>query len=315
MLTIGVDIGGTKIAAGVVDRDGQILDKVKYPTPNNDPQGLADAVARAVDELRGRRDSGAIEAVGVGVAGFVDEDRSTIQIAVNLGLRDEPLRKRLQESVGLPVVIENDANAAAWAEARFGAGRGSDHIVCITLGTGIGGGLVIDGALHRGRFGVAAEVGHYRVVPYGRRCPCGNHGCWEQYASGRALVAEGQDRARTDPLAAERMLKLADGVVEQVQGHVITQAALEGDRAALDCFATVGEWAGVGLADLVAILDPECFVLGGGVSDAGAILLDPVRDSFMRHVSGRPGRRLADVRLAELGGDAGIVGAGDLARH
>ncbi|WP_285728566.1 ROK family glucokinase [Nocardiopsis sp. ATB16-24] len=315
MLTIGVDIGGTKIAAGVVDRDGQILDKVKYPTPENDPQGLAATVARAVEELRGRRDSGDIGAVGVGVAGFVDEERATVQIAVNVGLRDEPLKERLQESVGLPVVIENDANAAAWAEARFGAGRGSDHIVCITLGTGIGGGLVIDGVLHRGRFGVAAEVGHYRVVPYGRRCPCGNHGCWEQYASGRALVAEGQDRARTDPLAAERMLKLADGVVEQVQGHVITQAALEGDRAALDCFATVGEWAGVGLADLVAILDPECFVLGGGVSDAGAILLDPVRDSFARHVSGRPGRRLADVRLAELGGEAGIVGAGDLARH
>ncbi|WP_150243654.1 ROK family glucokinase [Nocardiopsis quinghaiensis] len=313
MLTIGVDIGGTKIAAGVVDHDGQILDKVKYPTPGDDPAGLADVVAKAVDELRARRS--AVEAVGVGVAGFVDEDRATVQVAVNLGLRDEPLRDRVQERVGLPVVIENDANAAAWAEARFGAGRGSDHIVCVTLGTGIGGGLVIGGALHRGRYGVAAEIGHYRMVPNGRRCACGNHGCWEQYASGRALVAEGQDRARTEPRAAERMLKLADGVVEQVQGHVITQAALEGDRAALECFTAVGEWAGLGLADLAAILDPECFVLGGGVSDAGSIILEPVRASFARHVPGRPNRRLADVRLAELGGEAGIVGAGDLARH
>ncbi|MFI6579088.1 ROK family glucokinase [Nocardiopsis sp. NPDC050513] len=315
MLTIGVDIGGTKVAAGVVDPDGRILDKVRYPTPANASEELADVVARAVRELRDRRTEGDCVAVGVGMAGFVDEDRATVQVAVNLGLHDHPLRDLVQERVGLPVVVENDANAAAWAEARFGAGRGSDHIVCVTLGTGIGGGLVLDGRLYRGRFGVASEVGHYRMVPFGRRCPCGNHGCWEQYASGRALVAEAQDLARTHPRAAERMLKLADGDVERVQGPIVTQAALEGDAAALECFASVGEWAGMGLADLAAVLDPECFVIGGGVSDAGRILLDPVRASYARHVSGRPYRRLAEVRLAELGGEAGIVGAGDLARH
>lgn len=315
MLTIGVDIGGTKVAAGLVDHDGQILDKVKYPTPANDPRELAEVVAKAVEELRAREPEDAVSAVGVGVAGFVDEDRATVQVAVNLGLRDEPLKERVQQRVELPVVIENDANAAAWAEARFGAGRGSDHIVCVTLGTGIGGGLVLGGDLHRGRYGVAAEVGHYRMVPHGRRCACGNHGCWEQYASGRALVAEGQDLARTNPQRAERMLKLAEGSVEGIGGEVITQAAVEGDKAALECFRVVGEWAGLGLADLAAILDPECFVLGGGVSDAGDIILDPVRTSFARHVTGRPGRRLAEVRVAELGGEAGIVGAGDLARH
>ncbi|MFE1169545.1 ROK family glucokinase [Nocardiopsis sp. NPDC058789] len=315
MLTIGVDIGGTKVAAGVVDHDGQILDKVKYPTPSHDPDGLAEVVGRAVRELRERRPEREVGAVGVGVAGFVDEDRATVQVAVNLGLLDEPLKERVRRHVDLPVVVENDANAAAWAEARFGAGRGSDHIVCVTLGTGIGGGLVLGGALHRGRHGVAAEVGHYRMVPHGRRCACGNHGCWEQYASGRALVAEGQDLARTDPERGERMLKLADGLVERIEGEVITRAAMEGDPAALECFRIVGDWAGLGLADLAAILDPECFVLGGGVSDAGDILLDPVRASFARHVSGRPGRRLAEVRVAELGGEAGIVGAGDLARH
>ncbi|GAB3716137.1 ROK family glucokinase [Nocardiopsis nanhaiensis] len=315
MLTIGVDIGGTKVAAGLVDHDGQILDKVKYPTPANDPRELAEVVAKAVEELRAREPENAVSALGVGVAGFVDEDRATVQVAVNLGLRDEPLKERVQQRVELPVVIENDANAAAWAEARFGAGRGSDHIVCVTLGTGIGGGLVLGGDLHRGRYGVAAEVGHYRMVPHGRRCACGNHGCWEQYASGRALVAEGQDLARTDPQRAERMLKLAEGSVEGIGGEAITQAAVEGDKAALECFRVVGEWAGLGLADLAAILDPECFVLGGGVSDAGDIILDPVRTSFARHVTGRPGRRLAEVRVAELGGEAGIVGAGDLARH
>ncbi|MBR8742418.1 ROK family glucokinase [Nocardiopsis sp. MG754419] len=315
MLTIGVDIGGTKVAAGVVDRDGQILDRVKYPTPANDPGRLADTVAEAVEELRGRAPGAPVEAVGVGVAGFVDEDRATVQVAVNLGLRDEPLKERVQQRVALPVVIENDANAAAWAEARFGAGRGSDHIVCVTLGTGIGGGLVLGGELHRGRFGVAAEVGHYRMVPHGRRCACGNHGCWEQYASGRALVAEGRDLARTEPGYAARMLEIAGGDLERIGGEAITQAAMEGDAAALECFGVVGEWVGAGLADLAAILDPACFVLGGGVSDAGDVILAPARTSFARQVSGRPGRRLAEVRVAELGGAAGIVGAGDLARH
>lgn len=314
MLTIGVDIGGTKVAAGVVDDRGQILDQVRYSSPANNAEGLADVVARAVRELRDRRPE-PVQAVGVGVAGFVHQDRATVLVAVNLGLRDDPLKVRIQDRIGLPVVVENDANAAAWAEARFGAGCDSGDLVCITLGTGIGGGLVLGGELYRGRFGVAAEIGHYRMVPDGRRCACGNHGCWEQYASGRALVAEGQDLARTDPVAAERMLTLADGRVENVEGQAITKAALEGDWAALECFRTVGGWVGLGLADLAAILDPECFILGGGVSDAGATLLDPVRASFARNVSGRPGRRLAEVRTAELGGDAGIVGAGDLARH
>lgn len=315
MLTIGVDIGGTKVAAGVVDPDGQILDKVKYPTPSGDPGQLAEVVAKAVEELRGRRPDDTIEAVGVGVAGFVDEDRATVQVAVNLGLRDEPLKERVRRRIELPVVIENDANAAAWAEARFGAGRGSDHIVCVTLGTGIGGGLVLGGRLHRGRYGVAAEVGHYRVVQHGRRCACGDQGCWEQYASGTALVAEGRDLARTDPVRAARMLELAGGDADRVDGECMTRAALEGDTGALGCFERVGEWVGIGLADLAAILDPECFVLGGGVSDTGDIILGPVREAFERNLSGRPNRRPAQVRLAELGGEAGIVGAADLARR
>lgn len=314
-LTIGVDIGGTKVAAGVVDPEGQILAKVKYPTPRDDVQELAEVVARSVAELRQGHPPDAVDGVGVGIAGFVDQDRATVQAAVNLGLYNEPFKEHIERRVGLPVVVENDANAAAWAEARFGAGRGSDHVVCITLGTGIGGGLVMDGRLYRGRFGVAAEVGHYRMVPFGRRCNCGNHGCWEQYASGRALVAEGQDLARADPGRADRLLKLAGGVVERIQGPQITQAALEGDRAALECFRSVGEWVGLGLADLAAILDPECFVLGGGVSDAGDIILEPVRNSFNRHVSGRATRRMAAIRLAQLGGAAGIAGAGDLARR
>lgn len=312
-LTIGVDIGGTKIAAGVVDPDGRILHKVKYPTPGNDGAALADVVGRAVGELREQPFHGEIEAVGVGTAGFVDSDRSTVVLAPNLGLSDEPLKKRIQQRIDLPTVIENDANAAAWAEARFGAGRDSKDVICITLGTGIGGGIIVGGELYRGGYGVAAEVGHYRMVLHGRRCGCGNHGCWEQYASGRALVAEAHDLATTDPVRAARLLKLAEGDIDRIQGSEIAQAALEGDEGALGCFRTVGAWAGLGLADLAVIFDPECFVVGGGVSDTGDLVLDPIRESFTEHVSGRATRRMADIRIAELGSEAGIVGAADLA--
>ncbi|CAM4115943.1 ROK family glucokinase [Nocardiopsis rhodophaea] len=314
-LTIGVDIGGTKVAAGVVDPDGRILgDVVRYPTPRNDSEALADVIGRVVVELRERSTDHDIAAVGVGIAGFVDEDRARIVLAANLGLSDDPITERIRRRVDLPVVVENDANAAAWAEARFGAGRGSDHVVLVTLGTGVGGGIVMDGRLQRGRYGVAAEVGHYRVVRHGRRCGCGNNGCWEQYASGRALVAEAQDLATTDPVRAAHLLKLADGDISRIRGPEITQAALEGDEGALECFRAVGEWVGLGMADLAAILDPECFVVGGGVSDAGDILLAPARASFDKHVTGRATRRLADIRTAELGSQAGIVGAADLAR-
>ncbi|RNL86372.1 ROK family glucokinase [Halostreptopolyspora alba] len=311
-LTIGVDIGGTKIAAGVVDPQGRLLRRNTYPTPDGDPVALADSVARAVDELGWDRPEDEIVAIGVGVAGFVDEARSTVVVAPNLGLRDDPLKERVQQRVDLPVVIENDANAAAWAEARFGAGRGSDHVICVTLGTGVGGGVIVNGEVYRGRHGVAAEIGHYRVVPYGRRCGCGNRGCWEQYASGRALVAEARDLATTNPTRAERLLKLADNDPGAIQGREITQAATEGDEGALACFRAVGEWVGMGLADLAAILDPECFVIGGGVSDAGDVLLEPARHAFHENVTGRAVRRLAQVRVAELGSQAGIVGAADL---
>ncbi|MDA0565433.1 ROK family glucokinase [Streptomonospora sp. S1-112] len=311
--TIGVDIGGTKVAAGVVDPQGRVLDVVKHPTPFGDAEALADVVGAAVRELRGRGAGADTAAVGIGTAGFVDADRATIVLAANLGLADDPFKERVQRRVDLPVVVENDANAAAWAETRFGAGQGSRHVVCVTLGTGVGGGVVMDGEIQRGGFGAAAEFGHYRVVPYGRRCGCGNHGCWEQYASGRALVGEAHDLARTDPARAARLVDLAGGDITAIQGADITRAAVEGDPGALACFRAVGEWVGLGLADLAAILDPALFVIGGGVSDAGDILLGPVRDSFHRNVSGRATRRLADVRVARMGSAAGIVGAADLA--
>ncbi len=244
----------------------------------------------------------------------MDEISSTVVFAPNLAWRDEPVKKQVEERVGVPVIVENDANAAAWAEVTFGAARGQRHVMLITVGTGIGAGIVINGQLYRGRWGLAGEPGHYRVVPDGRLCGCGNRGCWEQYASGNALVAEAREFAGRASGAAARILQLAGGATEGITGLAVTQAAREGDAVALRCFDLVGGWLGQGLADLTAILDPGCFVIGGGVSDAGELLLGPTRDAFGRALTGRFYRERAEIRLAELGADAGLIGAATLAR-
>src|SRR3954469_23530895 len=311
-LTIGVDVGGAKVAAGVVDEQGRILEKVRRPTPSTNPKETAEVIAEVVDLLKGKFEK--VVAVGLGAAGFVDESRSTVLFAPNLAWRDEPIKDKVESRVGLPVIVENDANAMAWGEARFGAGRGEDYLVCITLGTGIGGGIISDGKLFRGRFGIGAEFGHVRVVPDGRRCGCGNRGCWEQYASGNALVAEARELARVSPALAGRLLELGDGSPEGISGPEITEAARGGDTAALECFRSVAVWVGQGMADLAAILDPGAFIIGGGLSEAGDLLLNPARAAFENALTGRGHRVFADIRMAELGPDAGIVGAADLAR-
>ncbi|MET7462297.1 ROK family glucokinase [Nonomuraea sp. NPDC005501] len=309
MLTIGVDIGGTKVAAGVVDENGTIVEQALRKTPADRPDLIAETVADVVRELAEGRE---IEAVGVGAAGFVDETRSVVRFAPNLAWREEPLQKKISGMVGLPVVIENDANAMAWGETRFGAGRGQSHIVCLTVGTGIGGGLVFDGVLFRGHWGMAAELGHMQVVPEGRQCGCGQHGCWEQYASGNALVMEARRIAEEQPERAEILLGLANGKIE---GEEVTEAARRGDEASLAAFATLADWLGQGMADLAAVLDPGCFIVGGGVSRAADLFLDRARETFARRLTGRGHRPLPEIRMAELGAAAGMVGAADLARH
>jgi glucokinase len=311
-LTIGVDVGGTKVAAGVVDDDSHIVEKVKRYTPAGSPGDTIEVVADAVSELLARYE---VTAVGIGAAGFVDQTRSTVLFAPNLAWRDEPVKKQVEHRIGRPVVVENDANAAAWAEVKLGAARGQLHVMLITVGTGIGAGIVLDGKLYRGRWGSAGEPGHYRVVPEGRLCGCGNRGCWEQYASGSALVAEARDFARRSPGAAVRLLRLGGGTPEGIDGPAVTTAAREGDFAALRCFDIVGTWLGAGLADLAAILDPGCFVIGGGVSEAGSLLLAPARAAYERGLTGHSYREFADIRLAQLGPDAGLIGAADLARN
>ncbi len=312
-LTIGVDIGGTKVAGGVVDEKGQVLARERRATPARSAPATQAAI---VDVIRTLQKSHAVDAVGIGAAGFVDEKRATIVTAPNVaGWRNEPLKERLEAELDVPVVVENDANAATWAEAKFGAGRGEDFIVCATVGTGIGGGILLGGEIIRGRFGFGGEIGHIQMVPGGRRCGCGNRGCWEQYASGSALVREARERAAEDREDAEILLGLGDGTPEGITGKELTQAGQAGDPVARESFDEVGRWLGRGLADLAAVLDPGCFVIGGGVSEAGELLLAPARKSFAESVTGRGARTLAEIRQAELGNEAGIVGAADLARY
>ena len=310
-LTIGVDVGGTKVLGGVVDESGCIIDQERLPTPKTEPEAIADAIAAVVASLRARHE---VEAVGIGCAGWIDLDRANVMFAPNLVLRNEPLKLRLSKLIDLPIVVENDANCHAWAETRFGAARGQSNVVAVILGTGIGGGIVLEGKLFRGGYGIAGEPGHMRVVPDGRVCGCGNRGCWEQYASGYALVRAAKEMASITPRSVPFLLAAVDGRIGDITGPLVTEAANAGDEGARQCFAIIGRWVGQGLADIATALDPACFVIGGGPADAGAILIDPARAAFAATLSGGGFRPHAPILAAELGSSAGLVGAADLAR-
>jgi glucokinase len=310
-LTIGLDVGGTKISGALVAPDGSVVRSARRESPATDSAAIVESLADLVAELRGAGDR--VAAVGVAAAGFVDRQRSTVLFAPNLAWRDEPLRADLERRVELPVVIENDANAAAWGEFRFGAGAEVDDLLMITVGTGIGGGVVIDGKLMRGGFGIGAEVGHLRVVPDGQLCGCGNHGCWEQYGSGTALVRSARAEAGASLLAAP-LLERAAGDPERIDGPMISALAAEGDPFAVAQLESLGGWLGAGVASLAAVLDPTLVVVGGGVSEAGDLLLAPLRSTFGRMLTGRGHRPMAEVRLATLGNRAGMLGVADLAR-
>jgi glucokinase len=312
-LTIGVDIGGTKVQGGVVDLNGTVVARTRRETPADNVAKIRDLIVEVVAELS---DTHRVEAVGIGAAGWIDATRSIVLFAPNLAWRNEPLREYVAAATGLPVVVENDANVAAWAEFRFGAARlADDSMVMFTVGTGIGGGIVYGGELVRGANGVAAELGHVLAVPDGHPCGCGRRGCLEQYASGSALVRFAQEGAKEDPIRAAGLLQLAGGNVGSITGTMVSSAAQAGDEVARDAFAQIGHWLGVGLGDLVQIIDPQVLVVGGGVVEAGELLLAPARKSYLDSLAQRGRLPVAEVRAAEMLNVAGMVGAADLARR
>jgi glucokinase len=308
--TIGLDIGGTKISGCILDSNGVILARARKGSPAHDPGAIVDEAADLIRELSLERE---IDAVGVACAGLIDRTGSTVLFAPNLAWRDLPLKQLLESALDLPVTIENDANAAAWGEFRFGAAVGTGDMVLVTVGTGIGGGVVTNGVLLRGAFGIAGELGHMRVVPGGVRCGCGNRGCWEQYASGNALVREARELVVSGTPHAARLSELCAGDPDRLTGPDVTRAAAEGDPAAIELLSDLGTWIGEGAASVAAILDPELVVLGGGVAEAGGLLIDPAVVAFRRQLTGRGHRPEARFVLASLGNDAGMIGAADLA--
>ncbi|MDI6908936.1 ROK family glucokinase [Nocardioides sp.] len=311
-LACGIDVGGTKIAGGVVDESGTILEELRVESPASDAEAIEEAIAGLVVELRSRHP---IATVGVGAAGYVDKARAVVLFAPNVAWRNEDLKGELEKRIDLPVVIENDANAAAWGEFTYGAGHDADDLLLVTVGTGVGGGLVLDGEVYRGANGVGAEIGHMRVVPNGIRCGCGKHGCFEQYASGSALVREARAQAMSGAMIAHGMFERAGGDISKITGPLITEAARDGDEGARQQLAELGRWLGEGIASLTEILDPGVVVVGGGVSEADELLLEPTRLAFSGQLVGRGFRPIPEIRRARLGNRAGLIGAADLSRR
>lgn len=286
---MGIDIGGTKVAAGLVDGDGDIVARAEAPSDLSEASAVIRQVAVLCEQLRGGAD---VAGVGIGAAGVVDHATGHYVFGPNTGLADIDLVSMVSEATGLAVRLDNDANCAAWAEHSFGAGRGADHFMCVTLGTGIGGGFVFNGQRYRGAHGGAAEIGHILVDPNGPLCGCGRRGCWEQYASGLALT-----RRASEVLGRE------------LKGPEVTKAARGGDPKALGVVDEVARWVGWGLGSLVNVLEPEVIAIAGGISRDWDLFSDAATEAMVERIEAASQRPLPRLVVAELGPDAGLVGA------
>jgi glucokinase len=304
---IGVDIGGTKIAAAVVSPEGKILNEERYPTQAIPPNRLIDTIARAILEVK---DGFEVGGACLAVPGFVLSAQNKVIFAPNLHeIENIPLDEEMGRRTGLKVTVENDANAAAWGEFRFGAGIDVDHQVFVTLGTGVGGGVITHGVLLRGAQGAGGELGHVTLDPTGPRCSCGNRGHLEALASGPAIARRAREVANEKPRSG--LARLA--IERQVLGEDVTRLAQEGDEAALQVLTETGRWLGIGLEGFVNIFNPEVIAIGGGVSRAGEFILGPAREE-VKHRALPPSRDLVEIKEATLGQESGVLGAAALAR-
>jgi glucokinase len=308
---LGLDVGGTKVLGVAMREDGAVVGECRQPTPRGEPalMDTLEAVARELREVT--RNYGDVTAVGVGAPGLVDRN-GVLWAAPNLpGVEQLPLRAELAARLGLPVRADNDATCAAWGERQLGAARGNDHVIVVTLGTGIGGGIITDGRLYRGANGFAGEIGHMVVEPHGPLCPCGQRGCWERYASGSGLGRLAREAAHAGQ--APRVMELAGGDPEAVRGEHVTRAAVEGDEGACAVFARFAWWLALGLANLANAFDPQIFVIGGGLVEAGDVLFDPARVAFGGLVEAADRRPHISIVPAGLGERAGAMGAAAIA--
>lgn len=309
---IGIDVGGTKVLGGVVTGTGEILATARRDTPREGGRALTEAIANVATELIQQY---SVDSIGVSAAGFISSDRQTMLATPNISnWNGVNLVTELTEILHKKIVLENDANAAAWGEFKFGAGRGRSDLMMLTLGTGVGGGLILGSSVFRGAFGIGAELGHIRIVPEGQLCGCGIRGCLEQYASGSALLRHAREAIDASPLLARNLLERGDGTIEGLRGNHITEAARDGDPVAIAAFNTMATYLGAGIASLCAVIDPSCVVLGGGVIDAGELFLGPTRDAALRLIPFSGKHPYPEIVAAVLGNHAGLVGVADLSR-
>lgn len=310
---VGVDIGGTKIAGALVSADGRITRREQVATPEAEAE-ILDATAELITMLREAADAD-VAGIGMACAGFVDGAAGRLWFAPNLPWRDLDVADEIARRVGSEVLVENDANAAAWGEYRHGAGRDCTDMLLATVGTGVGGGCIIDDRLLRGAHGIGGEIGHLTIDPHGPRCGCGNDGCLEVFASGTALERTARELIASGAAKGAGLRERCGGAPEELTGQDVTELARAGDEGAVGLFTELGTRLGEGLASICAVVDPALVVVGGGVADAGALLLDPVAEAFAERLIGRGNRPSPRVVPAELGNDAGLVGVAALARE
>ena len=303
---VGVDVGGTKVAAGIVSPEGKILSDVRYPTPHT-PEKLVETIVRSI---KGVMEGNEVGGVCLAVPGLILAQENRVVFSPNLhAIEGIPLKDRVEPEIGVPLVIENDANAAAWGEFRFGAGSEVDHLVFVTLGTGVGGGVISHGVLLRGAQGSGGELGHVTVHATGPRCACGNRGCLEALASGTAIARRARVAAVERPESA--LGRIASR--RKLLGEDVTELARGGDETALSVLEETGTWLGIGLAGFVNVFNPEVAAVGGGAMEAGDLILASARRE-VRLRARPPSRDLVEIQVATLGPESGVLGAAALAR-
>ena len=306
-LTIGIDIGGTKVLGGVVDSTGNIIDSARRVTPVAGGKELITTIIEVVKEFKSKHE---IAGVGISIAALISADQGTVVGAPNIAnLSKLNFVAELKKEFNIPIIAENDANAAMWAEYKFGAARGFNPVMFFIIGTGMGGGLVIDDKLFRGANGIGAEFGHMIVQQNGVLCGCGTKGCIEQYASGSALMRYAKEGITTNPAKGKVVLDLAGGSVTGLTGAILTKAALAGDELAIAAFKQQADWLGSACASFSLILNPAAIVIGGGVVDAGELFLAPVREAMNRYMPFAGTHTPPKIIAAKFGNDAGLIGA------
>ena len=308
-LTIGIDIGGTKISAGVVDSSGNLINSLIISTPLEGGREVILSVINLITELSKKY---TIKGIGISIAALISSDYGTIVGAPNIAnLSKLNFVNEISKEFKLPLIVENDANAAMWAEFKFGNAKSLNPVMFFIIGTGVGGGLVIDGKLFKGVNGIGAEFGHMCVVPNGLSCGCGSKGCLEQYASGGALIRYANEALLANPDKSEEVLSFGEG---KLSGTALTKAAKAGNELALAAFSKQADWLGLACASYSLIIDPQAIIIGGGVVDAGELFLAPVRAAMRKYMPFAESHVPPKIIAAKFGNDAGLIGAADLVR-